>query len=234
MQIPHSNFFVQKRISYHSTLPYSPELNGVAEKLKRSLGKGTRAMLLSFKDKRLWAEVMKTFIYIKTRLSHTSVNEKIPYKIFCKMKPSIIHLNPFGREYFVHTTSNMRPSGSKLLLRAEKGIYVRYTEVNHQYRIFSLDKRQTIISTDIKFLPYGSKTLDENLIAYPQMKRAIQSKSLTTETSPPHERQLESVLNISSQDPNQADLTESDLSPISSIEITSNPPISSQNVQSTE
>ncbi|KAI1006132.1 hypothetical protein K3495_g2080 [Podosphaera aphanis] len=133
------------------------------------------------------------------------------------VKSPIIHLQPFGQEYFVHTPSSRRPSGSKVLPRAKKG----------SIQTVLREKRHNIISADVKFLPDGSQTLGEDLIAYPQMNRVIQSKSLTTDISSSHERRLTNNQNISSQDPNQADLTKFDQSPTSSIEITYYPKISS-------
>ncbi|KAI0994735.1 hypothetical protein K3495_g13446 [Podosphaera aphanis] len=150
-----SKFFAQKGISHHLTPPYSPESNGVAERLNRTIGEGIRAMLQPFKEKRLWAEAVQTFIYTKNRQAHSSVNRQTPYEAFHGQKPSIIHLQPFGRDCVVHIPLDKRPSGSKLLSRADKGIFVGYTDVDHQYRIFILDKRHIVVSADVKFSPYA-------------------------------------------------------------------------------
>ncbi|KAI0992827.1 hypothetical protein K3495_g15357 [Podosphaera aphanis] len=108
-------------------------------------------MLLPFKDKRLWAEAVRTFIYTKNRIAHGSVNGQTPYEAFHGTKPSISHLQPFGRECYVHIPMAKQPSGSKLLPKAEKGIFVGYTKVDHHYRIFAPEKRKLIISADVTF-----------------------------------------------------------------------------------
>ncbi|KAI1003999.1 hypothetical protein K3495_g4214 [Podosphaera aphanis] len=44
-----------------------------------------------------------------------------------------------------------QPSGSKLLPKAEKCVFVGYTKVDHHYRIFVPDKIKLIISADVTF-----------------------------------------------------------------------------------
>lgn len=165
-----SRFLAQKGISHHLTPPYSPESNGVAERLNRSIAEGIRTMLSSIKDNRLWAEAAKTYIYTKNRSVHGSVNGQTPYEAFHEKKPSILHLHPFGRECYVHVPMAKRPLGSKLLPRAEKGVFVGYTEVDHQYRVFVSERKKIVISADVKFLPY----------------RVDKSVSKTTSTLTPH------------------------------------------------
>lgn len=60
-----TTFLASKGINHHLSPPYSPESNGIAERLNRSIGEGIRAMLLPIKEKRLWAEAVQTFVYTK-------------------------------------------------------------------------------------------------------------------------------------------------------------------------
>ncbi|KAI0993210.1 hypothetical protein K3495_g14974 [Podosphaera aphanis] len=48
-----TNYFKQKGINHYLIPPYSPESNGVAERLNHSIGEGVRAILLSLSEKRL-------------------------------------------------------------------------------------------------------------------------------------------------------------------------------------
>lgn len=148
-----TKYLAQEGIVHVLTPPYSPESNGVAERLNRSVGEGIRAMLIPISEKRLWAEAVQTFIYTKNRLSHSSVSGQTPYEAFYKQKPTINHLQPFGRQCYVHIPKAKRSSGSKLLPRAEKGIFVGYTNVLHQYRIFTPENGRIVVSADVKFPP---------------------------------------------------------------------------------
>ena len=204
-----SKYFAKKGISHHLTPPYSPESNGVAERLNHSIGEGIRAMLLPFKDKRLWAEAVKTFIYTKDRLSHRSVDGKTPFEAFHGTKPSINHLQPFGRECYVHIPIASRPSGSKLLPKAMKGIFVGYTEVNHQYRIFVQEKRKLYISADVTFP--AVKLTTEKTNNFPNVMNAPIHSSVSQETSSisftnEHEHQIQNLLH---QDPSHTSHPES-------------------------
>lgn len=149
-----SRFFAQKGIEHDLTPPYSPESNGVAERLNRSIGEGIRAMLLSVKDKRLWAEAINTFIHVKNIQSHSAINGMTPHEAFYSKKPSISYLQPFGRKCYVHIPNEKRGTGNKLLPRAEKGIFVGYTKVAHHYRIFVPEKKHTYVSANVEFLPF--------------------------------------------------------------------------------
>ncbi|KAI0992715.1 hypothetical protein K3495_g15470 [Podosphaera aphanis] len=92
-----SKYLEQRGINHDLTPPYSPESNGVAERINRSIGESIRAMLSSTTNKRLWAEAVETFIYTKNRIAHGSVSGRTPFEAFNGVKPTIKHLQPFGR-----------------------------------------------------------------------------------------------------------------------------------------
>lgn len=69
-------------------------------------------------------------------------------------KPSLSYLQPFGRKCYVHIPKEKRGTGNKLLPRAENGIFVGYTKVNHHYRIFIPERKHTYVSANVEFLPY--------------------------------------------------------------------------------
>ncbi|KAI1005119.1 hypothetical protein K3495_g3098 [Podosphaera aphanis] len=71
-----------------------------------------------------------------------------------------MNLQPFGRECYVHIPSAKRPAGSKLLQRAEKGLFVGYTKVPQQYRIYMPEKRKICVSAEIVFNPFPASQLN--------------------------------------------------------------------------
>jgi len=60
-------YFTSTGIIYEFSPLYSPESNGVAERLNHTIGESLRAMLESAStyDKKLWAEAVLTSVYIK-------------------------------------------------------------------------------------------------------------------------------------------------------------------------
>ena len=70
-----------------------------------------------------------TAVYIKNRLPHSALpTQQTPYEALKGEKPSIKHLQPFGRKCYVHIPEEARPSGSKLLPRAIEGRFLGYDE----------------------------------------------------------------------------------------------------------
>ena len=148
-------FFKNHGILHETTPAYNHESNGVAERLNRTLQTMMRAMLINL-DKRLWEEAIYWAVYLKNRLHHSAVKNRTPYEAFRDEKPSIQHLHPFGSECYVHIPTERRPPGSKLLPRAEKGIFVGYPNDSiHLLKIYfpTRNKIQISPSRDVSFAP---------------------------------------------------------------------------------
>jgi len=148
-------FFTSKGIIHEFSPPYSPESNGVAESLNRTIGESLRAMLESAPtyDKKLWAEAVLTSVYIENRPPYSALKDLTLYEAFYGTKPSIQHLQPFGRDCYIHVLYQKRMDGKKLSPRAQRAIFTGYTNVPHHYRVFLPDTKQTIVSADTFFPP---------------------------------------------------------------------------------
>src|SRR5258705_7988406 len=88
-----------------------------------------------------------------------------PFEAFHRMKPSISHLQLFGRKCFIHIPEEKRLSGSKLMPRAEEGIFLGYTDTPSIYKIHILARSHTFIvsALDVKFesVPADSRSITE-------------------------------------------------------------------------
>jgi len=148
-------FFTSKRIIHEFSPPYSPGSNGVAERLNRAIGESLRAMLESAStyDKKLWAEAVLTSVCIKNPQPHSALKDLTPYEAFYGTKPSIQHLQHFGRECYIHVPYQKRTDGKKLSPRAQRAIFTGYTNVPHHYRVFLPDTKKTIVSAETFFPP---------------------------------------------------------------------------------
>src|SRR5258705_2177818 len=116
-------YFSQKGIVHEFTPPYAHEYNGVPECFNRTLKNIIRAWLVGL-HKRFWAEAYAAAVYTKNRLPHSSLQNMTPFEAFHRRKPSISHLQPFGRKCFIHIPEERRLPGSKLMPRAEEGIFL--------------------------------------------------------------------------------------------------------------
>src|SRR5258706_12269267 len=75
------------------------------------------------------------------------------FEAFHRKKPSISHLQPFGRKCFTHIPEERHLPGSKLLPRAEEGIFLGYTDTPSIYKVHILARSHTFIvsALDVKF-----------------------------------------------------------------------------------
>src|SRR5258705_7286295 len=101
-------YFSQKGIVHEFTPPYAHEYNGVPEYFNRTLQNMVRPWLVDLNKrlvgshKRFWAEAYAAAVYTKNRLPHSLLQDMTPFEAFHRKKPSISHLQPFGRKCFIH------------------------------------------------------------------------------------------------------------------------------------
>jgi hypothetical protein len=82
-----------------------------------------------------------------------ALKDLTPYEAFYGSKPSIQHLQPFGRERYIHLPFQKRKDGKKLSPRAQRAIFSGYTNTINHYIVFLPDTKKTIVSADIFFPP---------------------------------------------------------------------------------
>ena len=100
----------ERKLTVHDT----PEHNGVAERLNRTLIERVRAVLhVSSLPKLLWGEAIIHMVWLKNRTSMRSLGNKSPYEMLYKKKPNLSKVPTWGCKVKVHN-----PTGSKLNMRA--------------------------------------------------------------------------------------------------------------------
>src|SRR6202522_333476 len=132
-----------RNLTVHDT----PEHNGVAERLNRTLLERVRSMLhASGLPKFLWGEAIKHAVYLKNRTATKVLDGKTPYEVFHGTKPNLKGLPEFGARVWVHD-----PNGSKLDGRSTGGRWVGFDEDSSGHRIYSPDTRTVSIQRSVKF-----------------------------------------------------------------------------------
>ena len=96
----------------------------------------------------LWVEACNTAVYVQNCCPHRILGMSTPEEEFSGKRLDISHLRIFGSPVYIHVTKDAR---KKLEPSAEVGIFVRYTDTPHNYRVYSLDSRKTVMRQDIKF-----------------------------------------------------------------------------------
>ena len=128
-----ASFFKSKHIEHETSAPYTPQQNGVAERMNRTLLDRVRAMLLdSGLPGMFWGEAFLAANYVRNR-SPVTGSPLVPWEAAFGDKPDVRHLRVFGSKAFV--LKNL-PSKSKVDPKRFVGTLVGY-EPGGNYRILA-------------------------------------------------------------------------------------------------
>lgn len=145
----------KKGIIIDYTIPYTPQLNGKAERVNRTLLEKTRALLCdSNLSKKMWGEAARTAAFLMNRTA-TETTEKVPVEMLTGEKPNIKSLIKFGSTVYSKRLGNIQ----KLDDRSEKMIFIGYA--TNGYRLWDENRRKVLIRRDIKSASVTDKNKDE-------------------------------------------------------------------------
>lgn len=138
------NFLESNGIVHQKTNAYTPEQNGVSERMNRTLVEKARCLMFDAKlSKQFWAEAINTAAYLRNRLVVTGLNNKTPYEIWHGRKPDVSNIRIFGSEVMVHIPKEKR---QKIDKKAQKMLLVGYGTNVKGYRLYDPVKRDVIIN----------------------------------------------------------------------------------------
>ncbi|GJS86148.1 retrovirus-related pol polyprotein from transposon TNT 1-94 [Tanacetum coccineum] len=155
-------FFKEKGIEHQTSIPRTPEQNGIVERQNRTLIEAARMMLLVSKLPLLfWAEAIATACYTQNRSIIISTHEKTTYQIINDRKPSIKHL------YIFCFTCYLTRDGKNLDKMKEKGdpcILVGYSTQSKGYHVYNKRTQLIVESMHLRFdkIKEMSKTFADN------------------------------------------------------------------------
>jgi transposase InsO family protein len=90
-------------IERNNTTPYTPQQNGVVERMNMMLMEKSRSMLSGARlGQEFWAEAVGTTCYLVNRSPSSVLDEKTPHEVWTGKKPSLTHLKVFGCDSYVH------------------------------------------------------------------------------------------------------------------------------------
>ena len=140
-------FLRNSGIIHQTTNPYTPEQNGLSERLNRTVVEKGRCLLFDAKlEKKFWAEAVNTAAYLRNRSIAAGLNNKTPYEVWNDLKPDLRHLKIFGSTVMVHVPQNKRRKFDK---KSEKMILVGYGETVKGYRLYNPQTNSVITSRDV-------------------------------------------------------------------------------------
>ena len=143
------DYLKSEGIRHERTVPKTPEQNGVAERMNRTLVETVRSMLTDAKlPHKFWGEALSTAVYLRNRSPTKAVKEMTPYEAWTTKKPSVGHLRVFGCDAYAHVPKDER---GKLDPKAKKCIFVGYGEETKGYRLYDAVRAKIMFSRDVVF-----------------------------------------------------------------------------------
>src|SRR6202522_895751 len=130
------------------TVHDTPEHNGVAERLNRTIITKVRAMLHdSDLPHFLWAEATKHAVYLKNRTWTRTLGDTTPFENLTGIKPDLSKIHPWGCKVCVHDAS-----GSKLDGRSRIGRWMGLDkETSDGHHIYWPERRSITVERSVKF-----------------------------------------------------------------------------------
>lgn len=142
-------FLESEGIKHQLTVSYTPEQNACAEREMRTIVEAARTMLHSNGlPLNIWAEAVNTAVHVLNKTGTSSVPDKTPYELWHKKIVPIDNLKVFGSTVYTHIPKEKR---KKLDKKAEKCIFVGYSENVKGYRVYNPENRCVKLVRDVYF-----------------------------------------------------------------------------------
>lgn len=141
-------YFQEKGISFEFTIRYTPEQNGVAERLNRTICEKARCLLLNSElSKNFWSDAVRTAVYLINRSPTSALLGEVPASLWYGVKPNLNKLKVFGCLSFLHVPKQLIVG--KFDSRTIPCLMIGY--VSNGYKLWSPDNNKIYYGRDIKF-----------------------------------------------------------------------------------
>jgi len=136
--------------THQTTVPDKPQQNEVAERLNRVLVEMACTMMrLKDVDQDLWADAIKTAVFIKNRVTRRALPVgKTPFELWTGNKPDVSHMQVFGSTCWVvlHKSHIDGKFGDK----AARGVFLGYPDGSKAYKVI-LDDGEVVKARSVVF-----------------------------------------------------------------------------------
>lgn len=198
------NFLLSIGTTMALTTAYTPEQNGEAERLNRTLGDMARAMLKqSGLPQSFWTFAYKCATFIHNRLPNKRTEGKTPLELWVGIEPQVNNIYPFGAKAYVHVPKEKR---KKLEDRSKLCFLVGYLEDGRGWYFWDCQNNELISLDAAEFVEFGSKSTiqkDENKGHLDHILNAIQlrlGETPTDEICESQDKMLDIIPQISDLD----------------------------------
>jgi transposase InsO family protein len=145
-----NNYLKKFGILHQTTNPYTPEQNGLSERMNRTIIERSKCMVLNAQlQNNFWGEAVVTAAHIINRSPSRALSYVTPEEVWTNKKPDLSHIRIFGCNAMVHIPKERR---QKLDPKSRKLIFVGYSDCVKGYRFIDPKTKMTVTSRDVVFL----------------------------------------------------------------------------------
>ncbi|MBW0523649.1 hypothetical protein O181_063364 [Austropuccinia psidii MF-1] len=143
------------------TCPYTPEQNGEAERLNRTLGDAARTMLrASGLLKQFWSYAYKCAAYIHNRIPNSRTGTMTPLELWCGRRPQPKRIFPFGAKAIVHIPIEKR---GKLDDRGKLCQLIGFQDDSQGYFFWDDNNKKVLNSNHVKFIDFSTNEQSDKM-----------------------------------------------------------------------
>uniref|UniRef100_A0A2N9GJC7 Integrase catalytic domain-containing protein n=1 Tax=Fagus sylvatica TaxID=28930 RepID=A0A2N9GJC7_FAGSY len=136
-------------IKRHFTVRKTPQQNGVAERLNRTITETARCLRLNAElPKIFWAEAVDMACYIINRSPRVALDGKVAEEVWTGQEVDYSFMRIFGCPAYVHISGEDR---SKLDPKSKKCIFLGFKKGVKGYKLWDLVAQKVVISRDVVF-----------------------------------------------------------------------------------
>ena len=178
------NFLKSEGVRHERTIVKTPEQNGVAERINRTLIETVRSMLADSKlPPKFWAEALATATYLHNRSPTKALTGATPHEALMGEKPRVDHLKAFGCAAYAHIPKDER---QKLDPKTRKCIFLGYGCETKGYRLYDPRRERILFSRDVLFNE-SDHGIEGSIHAVQEKKQCVEVRMLDEEEETEHE-----------------------------------------------
>ncbi|CAI7750291.1 unnamed protein product [Closterium sp. NIES-54] len=167
--------------THEFSTPYTPQQNGPAKRLNRTLMESEQSLLShAHAEKHWWGEVVTLATWIRNRCVTKALPNKTPLKAWSGTKPDVTDLRTFGCTCYYHVPDVTR---TKLEAKARVAMYLGPSADHKAWRVWDLEHGKLVVSHDVVFyedtFPSKSMTVPSVIIVPPPLDVADEAPTVS-------------------------------------------------------
>ncbi|XP_048481491.1 uncharacterized protein LOC105390889 [Plutella xylostella] len=130
------------------TIPYTPEQNGMSERMNRTLTERAKCINANL-PKKFWAEAISTAAYVTNRSPTKSLDYKTPEEIWTGKRPDVSSMKVFGCKAMMHVPKERRLKWDS---KSKEVIFLGYCTESKGYRLYDMKQKKVVKGRDVVFI----------------------------------------------------------------------------------